>query len=244
MDRHICIRGECTLGGMKRNQIALTFDDGPSSHTYPILDVLRQYDIPATFFVHIGRWSFGAKQKKIIDRIYLDGHKIGNHGNEHGSINGPTPSDILVEALVDTHRVVNLYRDRDDLLLYRNPGGYWSGQRAHLLNNHALLRQYIGPIFWNVGGANRFKDGQMVEAADWLCQKKKITPETCSQGYFNKILSNYHQNRGSIVLMHDIKKITPQMLPLLFKKLRETGIPWEFIFVQDIPAVRSKIRHL
>ncbi len=60
--------------------IALTFDDGPSSHTKEILDVLRLYEVPATFFV-MGK---NAEQfPDLVRQIHEEGHDIGNHSYSH-----------------------------------------------------------------------------------------------------------------------------------------------------------------
>jgi len=73
----------------------------------------------------------------------------------------------------------------------------------------------------------------------WLCQRRKISSEQCSKGYFNKIMYNYRRGIGSLVLMHDIHSVTPKTVSILLDHLENTGINWEFILVQDIPAVRN-----
>lgn len=59
----------------------LTFDDGPSENTVKILDILKQYDAKATFFV-IGN-SICEKNRPILERIIEEGHAIGLHANNH-----------------------------------------------------------------------------------------------------------------------------------------------------------------
>ena len=58
----------------------LTFDDGPSSNTQPILDILKEKGIKATFFV-LG--SNVEKAPETVKRIYEEGHFIANHGYSH-----------------------------------------------------------------------------------------------------------------------------------------------------------------
>lgn len=60
--------------------IALTFDDGPSQETEIILNILKDYNIKATFFI------FGERirgREKIINKIKKDGHEFGNHTFSH-----------------------------------------------------------------------------------------------------------------------------------------------------------------
>lgn len=63
--------------------IMLTFDDGPSEWTDPILDLLGQHRAHATFFV-IGANIEG--NEHILRRIAEDGHRIGNHTFNHPRI--------------------------------------------------------------------------------------------------------------------------------------------------------------
>ena len=58
----------------------LTFDDGPSNNTHQILDILKQNNIKATFFV------LGSQVEifpETTNRIYNEGHYIANHGYSH-----------------------------------------------------------------------------------------------------------------------------------------------------------------
>lgn len=61
--------------------VALTFDDGPDAVQTPrVLDILKEYDAPATFFC-IGSKVEG--NEDIIRRIIAEGHRIGNHSYTH-----------------------------------------------------------------------------------------------------------------------------------------------------------------
>lgn len=57
--------------------IYLTFDDGPSEHTARLLDVLKRYDVKATFFVT------GRGEDELIKREYEEGHAVGLHTFSH-----------------------------------------------------------------------------------------------------------------------------------------------------------------
>lgn len=57
--------------------IYLTFDDGPSGYTNELLDILKKYNVKATFFIT----SNGSD--KVIKRAYQEGHSIGIHTFSH-----------------------------------------------------------------------------------------------------------------------------------------------------------------
>lgn len=64
-----------------RKVVALTFDDGPyPPYTDQILDILKEYQVPATFFV-IGQNA--AKHPDLVRRIVREGHQVGNHSYHH-----------------------------------------------------------------------------------------------------------------------------------------------------------------
>ena len=70
--------------GASKNQVALTFDDGPDPEWTPkILDVLKRERATATFFL-IGIQS--DKYDSLTSRIYREGHSIGNHTFTHPDI--------------------------------------------------------------------------------------------------------------------------------------------------------------
>ncbi|WP_454871135.1 polysaccharide deacetylase family protein [Priestia megaterium] len=74
--------------------VALTFDDGPSAYTAYILDILKRYNIPATFFV------VGSEVKKfpnLIRRIDTEKHVIGNHTWNHPDITTLSQNELWEE---------------------------------------------------------------------------------------------------------------------------------------------------
>ena len=68
-------------GNRQCAQIALTFDDGPDpAHTPRILDILKLYQVKATFFVVAGE---AEQYPDILARMMSDGHEIGSHSYSH-----------------------------------------------------------------------------------------------------------------------------------------------------------------
>ncbi len=67
-------------GRTDTSSVALTFDDGPSADTELVLNVLRQYTVPATFFM-LGRQV--ERHPNIARRVAAEGHEIGNHSYSH-----------------------------------------------------------------------------------------------------------------------------------------------------------------
>jgi peptidoglycan-N-acetylglucosamine deacetylase len=66
--------------GLAEPLIALTFDDGPSEWTEPILDLLAAHEAKATFFV-VG--SSIAGREAMLERARAEGHELGSHTFRH-----------------------------------------------------------------------------------------------------------------------------------------------------------------
>ena len=71
-------------GNRKRKEIALTFDDGPFPQaTEPILEILKQHKVRATFFVN---GESAARFPNLVKKIRFENHEIGNHGYTHKTL--------------------------------------------------------------------------------------------------------------------------------------------------------------
>lgn len=85
------------------NKIALTFDDGPDEQTKEVLDLLKLWEVKATFFL-IGMKI--ASHKGVVKRMVQDGHVIGNHSWMHSSLFPIQSSKRIRSSLVETRRAI------------------------------------------------------------------------------------------------------------------------------------------
>jgi peptidoglycan/xylan/chitin deacetylase (PgdA/CDA1 family) len=100
--------------------VALTFDDGPGPSTPLILDILREAQAQATFFI-LGRHVAGFEA--VLRRSAAEGHELGNHGFSHRSLRGH-PWRALRE-LRATNRLIRAVTGTVPRL-FRAPHGYVS----------------------------------------------------------------------------------------------------------------------
>lgn len=85
------------------NQVALTFDDGPSAaYTPQILDILQRYGVPATFFV-VGQQA--AQNPGLIRRMAAEGHSVQNHTWSHAWLTRYSDAAIA-DQLLRASRVI------------------------------------------------------------------------------------------------------------------------------------------
>jgi peptidoglycan/xylan/chitin deacetylase (PgdA/CDA1 family) len=125
-----------SLWRMDKNEptIYLTFDDGPIPELTPwVLDVLKEYDVKATFFC-VG--DNIVKNPEIFERILKEGHQVGNHTFNH--VKGWKVSQT--EYLENTEKCQRLTKTN----LFRPPYG-----RIKKKQYQALAQNYK-VVFWDV----------------------------------------------------------------------------------------------
>ncbi len=126
-------------------QIALTFDDGPDTHSTPhLLDVLAAHRVSATFFLLGGHvLEHGAVVRRAID----EGHDLGIHGWDHWPTVGKGPAQLRRELTRTLNTIEDLVGVRPTW--YRPPFGVLS-TGSLLAARHLGLR----PVLWSAWGGD------------------------------------------------------------------------------------------
>ena len=115
--------------------VALTFDDGPSPASTPVLlQLLARYDLKATFFV-IGNQA--EKYPELIERIVAAGHKVGNHSWSHDNLLMFRSSDTLAIDIKQTQDV--LARAGIRPLAFRPPVGITGPRLKAVLEDQQMF---------------------------------------------------------------------------------------------------------
>ncbi|MDH4467424.1 MAG: polysaccharide deacetylase family protein [Bacteriovoracaceae bacterium] len=183
------------------------------------------------------------KSIELVEKIIKAGHFIGNHGFTHSRMGSPYLDHhknlkISISELMEVHKVIERFLTPNDDLnhhwFFRAPYGNWKESRAEDYNSHEELKQYIGPIFWDIGGEVKFSEkGTPIDAADWNCshhqklqtlchnQFSKMDLQEClvwqcARGYLNSSYLKVNF-KGGIVLLHDIQELTTHMLPYVLR---------------------------
>lgn len=132
--------------------VALTFDDGPAPASTPeVLDVLKRYQVPATFFC-IGRES--DEYPELSQRIQAEGHCIGNHSYEHSCFFPFYPKWKMFGDLCCAHETM---RDTigKNMTLFRPPFGVTNPTLAAVLK-----RMGYATIGWDVRSFDTWRDSE------------------------------------------------------------------------------------
>jgi peptidoglycan/xylan/chitin deacetylase (PgdA/CDA1 family) len=217
----------------RAHTIALTFDDGPNAHTEEVLDALKALNVKATFFI-VGRQAH--RYPKILARIAAEGHLLANHSADHAQLTSRYDADPgrLLEELRDVDRQIAPLMQPGDKLYFRAPYGSWKPGHAAILNADRRLRDYVGPIFWDVGGdISMSRDGYVMSAADWDCWRIHWKAATCAKGYLREI----RRKDGGVVLMHCIHLNSAALVRAVVPALIEEG--YNFVRLDQLPEYRQ-----
>lgn len=115
----------------EEKKIYLTFDDGPIPRvTERILDVLKEQNVKATFFV-VGKEI--PEREDIIKRIYNEGHTIGLHTYNHKFRKVYRSDDAFVDEMIQTRQLVNQILNITPTAI-RFPGGSSGRMTQELLD--------------------------------------------------------------------------------------------------------------
>lgn len=202
------------------HKVYLTFDDGPSIYTDEILDILKEYDVKATFFV-VGKDK--AAYEGAYRRILEEGHTLGMHSYSHAYQEIYSSKEAFIRDVNELsdylHEVTGKYPD-----IYRFPGG--SSNRVSTVDIEEL-KEYLTEIGvtwydWNVSSG---------DATGHLSKEKII--QNCTTG-----LENYGE---AVILLHDAadKKSTVEALP----EMIETILEMEDTVIVPITADTIPIQH-
>jgi len=211
------------------DEIILTFDDGPNPGvTNKVLDILLEHNIKATFFV-IGKNVLA--HPDLMKRIVAEGHMVGNHSMTHTPLKNLDPllwKATVKSEVLDAHEVISPYMTNDRFFFFRAPEGAWAQKYADFLNENQIGKSYKGPILWDIGGELEVRNGKYVQAADWECWSKKVSIDDCMSGY----LYEAKQHKGGVVLMHDLRHQSVEMLTKLIPELEDRG--FTFATMNDV----------
>lgn len=137
------------LAGTRRREMALTFDDGPSSYTGAIVRILRKTHTPATFFL-IGRWA--STYPQVVRAEARDGFQIGDHTENHLFMSEYSPSvqTRQIQTAADAIRRAGAPYPR----LFRPPYGAFNSTTLGILRARRMLL-----VLWSVDSKDYTRPG-------------------------------------------------------------------------------------
>lgn len=185
--------------------IYLTFDDGPSSNTNRILDILKEYDVKATFFV-VGKTD--EESVRAYQRIVAEGHTLAMHSYSHKYAEVYASKESFIQDLDKLqeylYQVTGVWPR-----FYRFPGG--SSNAVSKVDMQELIgyleENNITYFDWNIASG---------DAVSGMLPAETIT-RNCVSG-----IEGWQE---CMILMHDAseKNTTVEALPQIIEQIRDSG---------------------
>lgn len=198
----------------------LTFDDGVSKYTNTILDILKEYDVKATFFPN---WKSG--NDELYKRIVNEGHALGNHTYDHVYESVYSTVDGFINEVTKFQNKIKSVTGYTPEL-FRFPGG--SNNTISKKFNSAIIPQAIDAIH-DLG----------LEYYDWNVDSADATSVTplAADTIAANVLSGSGKKKVIIIIMHDsaTKSTTVDALPKIIEELIEKGYTLKKLTKEVIP---------
>ncbi len=182
--------------------VYLTFDDGPSAETDRILDILKEYNVKATFFV-IGKTD--ENSVKAYQRIVEEGHTLGMHSYSHQYAQVYASQEAFEDDLTSLQDYLFSITGMESIF-YRFPGG--SSNKVSKIPMSDLIQclkeRNITYFDWNVSSGD--------------ASGTQLSSQTIINNVMNGI-NGAHKNY--VVLFHDsaAKKTTVDALPEIIEQI-------------------------
>ena len=205
--------------------IYLTFDDGPSEITSKILDLLKEEDIKATFFV----LNYSNIYEPIIKRIVEEGHTIALHTYTH---NYKLIYSSKENYYNDLNKIKEKVKNTTGITtnIIRFPGGSSNTVSSFNKGIMTLLTKDV------------IKEGY--HYFDWNVDSKDAWDARNSNDVYNNVIYNLSMNRSNIVLLHDKNGNTKTLYALkdIIKTAKNKGYTFDKI-TNNTPMITHSVKN-
>ena len=185
------------LGDTSQQVIYLTFDAGyENGCTAKILDVLKEHEAPAAFFL-VGNYI--EKNADLVRRMVSEGHTVGNHTMHHYDMSKISEKEAFSKELTDLEALYKETTGEELEKFYRPPQGTYSQKNLEMAKQLGYKT-----VFWSLA------------YVDWNNDAQPTKEEA-----FSKLLPRIHS--GAVVLLHSTSQTNAEILDELLTKWEEMG---------------------
>lgn len=184
-----------SIGNKDSKKVYLTFDEGyEAGYTEKILEVLKQNEVKATFFITA---HYVNTQPELVQKIIDEGHIIGNHTVNHKSM-PDLDTETIKKEVMNLH--TSIYEKYNYEMKYlRPPKGEYSEKTVAYTKSLGYTT-----VMWSL-------------AYDDWDEQKQGREDYAKQ----KILDNVHN--GAIILLHGNSKDNTNVLDYCIKETKKMG---------------------
>ena len=203
--------------------IYLTFDDGPSENTGAILDILKQYNVKATFFV------IGKTDQVSIDlykRIVAEGHSLGIHSYSHKYTQIYESMESFQNDVLSLQAHLKEVTGQE-VYLYRFPGGSSNTVSKVSIEDCIRFLSDNGFTYYDWNATNGDATGRQISTEEMV----------------SSVMNELEKYQNITVLMHDGagKQQTVEALPAIIEQLQAQGTQILPITDETAPVQHKKV---
>ena len=175
----------------------LTFDDGPSKNITPkILDILKEENVKATFFVvgkHIKEYP------EITKRAFNEGHFIANHGYSHNNSKLYATSQSFIDEITKTDIAIGEAIGLPDYCshLFRFPNGFMASMYKKQKVEALSILEKLNYTY-----------------LDWNCLNNDSMEKLSSTQLLSNLKKSVKNKSVLVILMHDTNDVSNSSLAL------------------------------
>ena len=196
------------IGDTSQKVLYLTFDAGyENGCTEKILDVLREQQVPAAFFL-VGNYI--EKNADLVRRMVEEGHIVGNHTMHHYDMSKLTAKETFSKELTDLEALYKEVTEQEMPRYYRPPQGIYSEENLKMAKELGYKT-----VFWSLA------------YVDWNNDAQPSREEA-----FRKLLPRTHP--GAVVLLHSTSATNAEILTELIETWKAEG--YSFGTVEELFA--------
>jgi len=184
--------------------IYLTFDDGPGPYTERLLEILREYDVKATFFV----CNTNPDYVDMITSIAEDGHAIGIHTVTHDYHTIYSSEDAYFADLYGMQQII-LEKTGQTTSLVRFPGG---GSNTVSRFNEGIMTR-LAACLWDMG----------FQYFDWNVDSDDAGRAKTTKRVVKNVTEGIEDRDYAIVLQHDTKDFSVEAVAKIIEWGLENG---------------------
>lgn len=184
------------LGDVSKKELYLTFDNGyENGFTPKILDILKEHQVPAIFFV---TGHYVKEEPDLIKRMVAEGHLIGNHSWSHpdmSQISNAKLREELDKVRIEVQRITN----QQSMTYLRPPRGIF---------NERILQasKELGytSVFWSIA----YKDWDTNAQRGWRYA-------------YDSVMNQLHP--GAVILLHSVSRDNTMALGAILAEAKRQG---------------------
>ncbi|MDU7954428.1 MAG: delta-lactam-biosynthetic de-N-acetylase [Clostridium perfringens] len=193
-------------GDTSKKEIFLTFDEGyENGNTAKILDILKENQVPAAFFV---TRPYIKDYPDLIKRMDEEGHLVCNHTSHHPSMAKILDKEKFTKEFTEVEEEYSKVTGKEMPKFFRPPMGKYSEQSLAYTEELGYTS-----VFWSFA----YKD--------WL-----VDDQPSKEAAKKKILDKVHN--GEVALLHAVSDTNTAILDEILKELKSNG--YEFKSLNDL----------